>query len=119
VFFDVGGVGASHWSEDNGNLPHQLTRYDDDLMPPWPQQRLVLGKPRKTPYVNEGSHLGGYPAWVQYPEYPHCLACQQTMHFVGQLEPAVDIGASDYIEGIVYTFVCTTCGKTTTVYQQT
>ena len=87
-------------------------------MPPWPQQ-LVLGKTRKTPYMNEGSHIGGYPTWVQYPQYPRCPICQLTMHFVGQLEPAADVGAPASIEGIVYAFVCTACGKTTTAYQQT
>ncbi len=119
VFFDVDEDGASHWSESNGKLPRLLTLYEDDVMPPWPQQQLVLGKIRKTPYVNEGSHLGGYPAWVQDPQYPRCPICQQTMHFVGQLEPAADVSAPASIEGIVYAFVCTICRKTTTVYQQT
>jgi hypothetical protein len=119
VYFDVERDGSSRWGESNGNPPHLLRRYEDDLMPPWPELRLVLGKKRKTPYVNNGSHLGGYPAWVQSPEYPQCPSCQQTMRFIGQLEPAADIGAPSSIEGIVYAFLCATCGKATTGYQQT
>ncbi len=108
--------GTSRWSDANGSRPLRLSLYDDL---PWPQQQLGLGKARKTPFETDGSHIGGYPEWVQYPEYPTCPLCQQTMMFIGQIEPAVDIGAPAYIEGIVYAFLCATCGKATTGYQQT
>ena len=98
--------GASHWSEHNGEHdPHQA----EENIPLSPGQ-LVLGQRRRTPFETGASYwqrglsqIGGHPAWVQYPEYPCCPGCQQTMMFVGQLEP-IDILADT--EGMIYAFLC-------------
>jgi hypothetical protein len=119
VFFDIESDGTAHWCESNGDPPPLLRFLEDDLLPPWPQLPYVLGKKRKTRYLERGSHLGGYPAWVQYPEYPQCPTCQQTMLFVGQLEPSEDSGAFPFVEGAAYAFLCPLCRKVTAAYQQT
>ena len=62
------------------------------------------------------SQIGGLPSWVQDFEYPTCRGCTQTMPFVGQV--AVE-DIDDSGEGLFYAFLCTDCGKSTTVFQQT
>ena len=123
VYTDVDTNGTAGWSETNGNRPHHLQLYEERYVLSLPQQRLVLGQPRRTLYETIGlywqkglSQIGGYPEWVQYPEYPRCPGCQQTMMFVGQLELA-DILPNT--EGMIYAFLCAACGKATTGYQQT
>jgi hypothetical protein len=112
VFTDVAGDGTAHWSEVNGDPPEGLEVDEEGLS--LPSHWYVLGSKRKTPYEGTGSHIGGYPDWVQWAQYPRCPTCGQTMMFIGQLEPQ-----ADYLEGIVYAFLCVPCGKATTVYQQT
>jgi len=116
VFFDVESDGVTHWCERNGEPPHRLRRYEDHQLPCWPQQQFVLGERRRTSFIDSGSHLGGYPDWVQYPDYPHCPTCQQTMLFVGQLDPSTDIGAPSVASGVVYAFLCPPCRKVTAEY---
>lgn len=119
AFFDVDMHGASHWSACNGEHdPHQAE--ENILLSPG---QLVLGQRRRTPFEAGASYwqrglsqIGGHPEWVQYPEYPCCPGCQQTMMFVGQLEP-IDILADT--EGMIYAFLCAECGKTTTRFQYT
>ncbi len=117
IFTDVDGNGTSRWSSLNGDRPAHLRFFDEEDISAnsLPQRQLVLGVARRTPYISHGSHLGGCPLWVQYPEYPHCPGCQQTMVFVGQYEPY----HVNYIEGIIYAFLCTKCGLATVGYQQT
>lgn len=119
AFFDVDMHGASHWSSYNGeHNPHQA---EENI--PLSPGRLVLGRRRRTPFETSASYwqqgisqIGGHPEWVHSPEYPCCPGCQQTMMFVGQLEP-LDILADT--EGIIYAFLCAECGKTTTRFQYT
>jgi len=117
VFTDVKMQGGSQWSPLSGTPPKELDLYPDSVLEEMtlPSHPLVLGPQRRTPFISEGSHLGGCPEWVQYPEYPQCPQCQRTMTFLGQYEPK-DVS---YIEGIFYAFLCTGCLKATTVYQQT
>jgi len=113
---DIDGDGTSRWSLYNTDPPKNLKVYDenDTSYESLPPNQWVLGMARRTPYENQGSHIGGCPDWVQGAEYPHCPACQKKMMFVAQLEP--NIGS---LEGIFYAFVCLSCGKATTMYQQT
>lgn len=117
IFTDVDANGTSRWSSLNGDRPSHLRFFDEEdiSVDSLPRRLLVLGAERRTPYISHGSHLGGCPQWVQNPEYPYCPACQQAMTFVGQYEPY----QVDYIEGIIYAFLCTKCGLATTGYQQT
>jgi hypothetical protein len=126
VFTDMDLAGASHWSEENGALPDLLRRvgYEGESYA-WPQQRLVLGGARRTPFetlnrelFGEGgiSQLGGHPNWVQDPAYPRCPGCSQHMLCIGQVAwEEMDEGA----EGITYLFLCLSCQKAATGYQQT
>jgi hypothetical protein len=117
IFTDVDENGAARWSSLNGDCPAHLRFFDEEdiSVDSLPQRQLVLGAARRTPYISHGSHLGGCPLWVQHPEYPHCPGCQQAMTFVGQYEPY----HVNYIEGIIYAFLCTKCGLATVSYQQT
>lgn len=126
IITDIDASGNAHWSKANGEADQYLDRdlyggYEDHM--PTAKRHLVLGPPRKTPYETIGlywhtglSQIGGYPEWVQYPEYPLCPDCQQTMKFVGQLE-ITDMHPGE--EGMLYAFFCAPCGKATTAYQQT
>lgn len=117
IITDVDLRGGSRWSFLSGERPRRLRLYKNEKLEEMalPQSPLVLGATRRTPFISEGSHLGGCPGWIQNPEYPQCPQCQQTMTFIGQYEPY----QVDYIEGIIYAFLCKKCLKATTVYQQT
>lgn len=62
------------------------------------------------------SQLGGFPTWVQYPDYPRCPQCDRSMPFFAQLDNG-DI--QEYAEGIYYAFLCRECRVGATTYQQT
>ena len=47
---------------------------------------------------NAGDKLGGWPAWVQGPEYPQCPKCQQSMDLLFQLDSNDNL---DYMFGDV------------------
>ncbi|HEU5377229.1 MAG TPA: hypothetical protein VFV38_17500 [Ktedonobacteraceae bacterium] len=104
MFFDIEGDGATSESESNGDPPRRLKRYGDHLLPSFPQQQVVFGERRRTASIESGSHLGGLPDWVQYPDYPHCPMCRRSMLFAGQLDPSTDIGAPPVVSGVVYAF---------------
>lgn len=106
MFFDIEGDGATSESESNGDPPRHLKRYGDHLLPSFPQQQVVFGERRRTASIDSGSHLGGLPDWVQYPDYPHCPMCRRSMLFAGQLDPSTDIGAPPVVSGVVYAFLC-------------
>lgn len=116
VFTDIDITGGSHWSDSNGTRPSTLRWYDEQHInaTSLPQQHFALGILRRTPYASQGSQIGGCPEWVQDADYPRCPGCEQRMTFIGQLEPHID-----YIEGIIYAFLCLRCGKVATGYQQT
>ncbi|HVB23012.1 MAG TPA: hypothetical protein VNG51_13805 [Ktedonobacteraceae bacterium] len=115
VFTEVDGEGTSVWSKLNGKAQGYLSIPDEDeseeLLETFPQQTLVLGPARRTPYIDHGSHLGGCPSWVQNADYPCCLRCQRLMTFVGQYLYNV--------EAYIYAFLCASCGIAATNYQQT
>lgn len=117
VITDVDIQGGSHWSASSGEAPERLHFYAEAMLEKMtlPARPLVLGSPHRTPFISEGSHLGGCPGWVQDPAYPRCPQCQQIMIFLAQYEPE----GVPYLEGIFYAFLCITCKKATTVYQQT
>jgi uncharacterized protein YwqG len=33
-----------------------------------------------------GDKLGGWPGWIQWPEYPNCRVCEQRMDYVFQID---------------------------------
>ena len=85
---------------------------------------LGLGMARRTPFEAVGrflldeegtSQLGGHPEWIQDAFYPQCPTCQQTMPFLGQ---AAFEDWNDG-EGVFYLFLCLSCRKAATHYQQT
>jgi hypothetical protein len=124
VYTDFDLAGRTAWSGINPNQPpdNGLSYYDDQDVLSLPRERLVFGPPRRTPYETSSrywepglSQLGGMPEWVQDAEYPRCPVCQQTMLFIGQVEP-LDLL---WEEGMIYAFACFPCGKATTGYQQT
>jgi hypothetical protein len=124
IFSDLDSQGVPRWSAVSGERPEYLDLDIFDGCEELSAQRtLVLGAPRRTPYETIGlywhtglSQLGGHPEWVQYPGYPVCPSCRQTMTCVGQLG-LIDMQPGT--EGMIYAFYCASCGKATTGYQQT
>lgn len=124
VFTEVDTYGASKWSDVNGESVEPLDDLDDwEDLPPLPYDHCILSNPRRTPFETHAaywqkglSQIGGHPEWVQYPDYPRCPHCQETMIFVGQLELA---DLLDNVEGMMYAFLCSSCGIAATGYQQT
>ena len=57
------------------------------------------------------TRLGGYPSWIQSPEYPQCPDCRKTMPFLFQLDAVCpgDGGEKTFEDGILYTYWCDTC----------
>ncbi|HEU5378479.1 MAG TPA: hypothetical protein VFV38_23910 [Ktedonobacteraceae bacterium] len=124
TYLDITLGGEAHWSPLNGEMPallHQIPDDGDMVELPAP---LGLGKARSTPFEAVGrflldepgtSQFGGHPEWIQDAFYPQCPACQQTMSFLGQ------IAFEDWEdgEGVFYLFLCLSCKKAATHYQQT
>lgn len=117
VFTEVDLHGSSHWSLTNGERPSHFRFFDEKYFSASTllQNQIILGQARGTPYVDQGSHIGGCPGWVQDADFPCCPRCQQTMMFFGQYEPY----QIPYLEGIFYAFLCISCGIAATSYQQT
>lgn len=115
VFVDIDGNGLVRWSLENGPVPPNLrVNAIGEESFALQEHLLVLGAARRTPYDSQGDHLGGCPEWVQDSDYPSCPSCNQTMIFVGQVDPD-----APYLEGTIYAFICKECGKSTIGYQQT
>ncbi|WP_201366927.1 hypothetical protein [Dictyobacter formicarum] len=117
VYSNVNGDGLSQWSQDNGEEPvDPLNDLDDwEDLPHISCQQLQLGSPYST--LPEGplscrqkglSYVGNVPTWIHSSDYPYCPGCQQRMLFVGQLNLA-DLRPD--VEGIIYAFLCSCCGK--------
>lgn len=62
------------------------------------------------------SQLGGYPCWIQDPEFPSCPSCEQSMPFLAQIDMS---DVEQYGEGTYYLFLCADCKIAATGYQQT
>jgi Domain of unknown function (DUF1963) len=63
--------------------PPELPGYEEDVPPP-PESLEELDDEALRP--RPGDKLGGWPAWVQGPEYPACPQCQTRMVYLLQLE---------------------------------
>jgi hypothetical protein len=61
--------------------PPELPGYEEDVPPP-PDDEEIDDALRPRP----GDKLGGWPAWVQGPEYPRCPRCKARMLYLLQLE---------------------------------
>jgi hypothetical protein len=123
---DVDGEGHSQWSIRNDESGFLDSDDGEDEGWSWPQQRLVLGPRRRSPYeahqsilylLKGASQLGGFPMWVGSEPQAYCPECQRGMMFVGHLQlwDIFDEGA----EGVVYAFLCQDCGMAATTYSQT
>ena len=124
TYLDITLAGEAHWSPLNGEMPallHQIS--DDGEMVELPEP-LGLGMARRTPFEAVGrfllsekgiSQLGGHPEWIHDAFYPPCPACQQAMPCLGQ----VAFEDWDDDEGVFYLFLCLSCRKAATHYQQT
>ncbi|MEG0383146.1 MAG: DUF1963 domain-containing protein [Solibacillus sp.] len=121
IYMELGNNGVPVWSRYN-EQPNYFPNIDDvnsesDLSP-----HLVLSHEPQSPYFAAvwtmsqlNSQIGGYPGWVQEPEYPVCPCCERKMRFIGQIDYAE---FEEYAEGIFYMFLCSTDSITATVYQQ-
>ncbi len=126
VFTDVNGNGLSQWSsKDNGEEPvdplDDLNDWED--LPELSSQQLQLDSLHRIPPYDSPiscmqtsiSYIGNVPTWIQNPEYPYCPGCQQRMLFIGQIALG---DLHDNARGIIiYTFLCSECGKAANVCQ--
>lgn len=121
ILTEVDPAGGSVWSPAN-----QPPAFVGEGGAPWPEERLVLGERHRTPlaarpFVGEGpaSQVGGYPSWLQEPEYPLCPECGEPMTFIGQVQLAdLATDSEELAEGVVYAFLHVHCGRAATLYQQ-
>ncbi|MEO7000821.1 MAG: hypothetical protein ABI068_03375, partial [Ktedonobacterales bacterium] len=117
LFADFDLAGRAAWSAENPLVQTVFQGYEYGIEP-LPARRLVLGEPRRTPYVGAtvgGAQIGGAPQWVQNPEYKRCPRCQQRMVFVGQFEPAA-VNPSD--SGMLTALVCAHCHLAAITYDR-
>jgi hypothetical protein len=123
---DVDGEGHSQWSTRNDESGFLDAATDEDGEGSWPQERLVLGPRRRSPYeahqsilyLEKGaSQLGGYPMWVGSEPHACCPKCQRAMTFMGHLQ-LWDLWPGE-AEGVIYAFLCQDCGVAATTYSQT
>lgn len=121
ILTEVDAEGGSAWSPAN-----EPPAFVGEPAAPWAEERLVLGERHRTPlaarpFVGEGpaSQVGGYPSWLQEPEYPLCPECGEPMTFIGQVQLAdLAAGTEELAEGVVYAFLHASCGRAATLYQQ-
>lgn len=62
-----------------------------------------------------GSTVGGFPGWIQYPQYPTCPDCGRDMMFFAQLQWDILI---DWMDGTLYVHLCPSCGVSSVLHQQ-
>jgi len=71
------------------------------------------------PVLHAMHQVGGFPAWVQDPEYPTCASCGKIMSFVAQIDSSDRMGHCFWGDGMCYVFWCDDCAVSATLYQQT
>jgi hypothetical protein len=114
IFMDINSAGATTWSPLNikpgqGQPYEYLFEVDEFLF----SNRWVIGRPIRSPYElaawlpRNSNCLGGFPGWVQWPEFPVCPECHCRMKFLAQFDFA----------GVYYAFICAGCDKTAVVSQ--
>ena len=90
-------------------IPSEESIHDDWAF----SKAFTIGERGGSPYEwiawlpNSPYHIGGFPSWVQFPEYPSCPDCQQTMKFLAQINNGMEI----------YAFICPECNTTATLTQ--
>jgi hypothetical protein len=113
IFTEVDAKGAFRWSPHNvkpSNLPAAFPD-PDDIGAFWSAIRTRIGKQRRSPYervawLPTGSEcFGGFPDWVQWPEYPVCPSCKRRMVYLAQ----VDYSSTGDASGVAYAFLCKEC----------
>ncbi|WP_189008789.1 DUF1963 domain-containing protein [Deinococcus roseus] len=119
--------GVLYYQHDSQGLPISLDVqevFDEPEFPaqPLPTTRVQLAKSpprwRWQEWGNANSRqnlhrLGGYPSWVQSPDYPECSQCGKVMTFILQLDSDLPTTEGDAwlwgSGGIAYTFWCDSC----------
>lgn len=78
------------------------------------------GRWRWQDWDNENLHrIGGYPTWVQFPDYPECPNCNSMMGFLLQLDSDISHGWWWGSGGLCYLFWCDQCKVSSYLYQCT
>lgn len=130
LYTDVDLSGGVSWSAENEAMPRILEQVglgeDDEYeLIASTTHQLALGAKRRTPFEAVGrfmldetgiSQLGGHPEWIQDASYPLCPSCHRHMPYIGQVSWE---DLDELAEGSTYAFLCLSCGKAATVYQQT
>lgn len=114
LWMDSDTRGRASWSPANVR-PDTLENFETTLEveEAFMQYRLQIGTPVRSPYElaawlpGSPNRLGGFPGWVQDPDYPVCPACQKRMKFLAQFD----------LYGVYYAFMCPKCGTTAATSQ--
>ncbi|MDA8493362.1 DUF1963 domain-containing protein [Kluyvera georgiana] len=120
VFARIDHQGQPQWYEKN-KLSALAVKNANDWMA-LPADHLHLSESRLPLFAADQflpttfSQLGGHPTWIQDAQYPSCPECARHMMFIAQLS-CHDV--DEYLEGIIYGFICPTCHTTATSFQQT
>lgn len=115
VFVDVTADGGTAWSRHTVRPD-----YLPDTSPEDPAQvRFVPGDrlpgvSMASAWADGGSTLGGFPDWIQDPEYLLCPQCHRAMDYLGLIN-GVDLWDA---EGAYYLFLHAPCGLAAIEYQQ-
>jgi len=114
IFIDFDKNGKSVWSAFN--MP-ELNTEVEDLELIWHEKRLIPLKMNHpfVFYAKEHSQLGGFPTWIQQPDYPSCPACHNYMRFIAQITG--ELIFED--EGMFYCFICLHCQIVASLFQRT
>ena len=98
------------WFADPKTLEPAESTVPDNVRPlseNAPRSRLKLKTRTRSPLESlvfprdsKLSQLGGFPSWLQDPEYPKCPSCLKTMLFIAQ------ICMDDYVDELFYAFLC-------------
>lgn len=117
VFTAVNQSGDFQWLE-SPKPPFLDTTSEWEAFP----DSLSLGKQRDSLHAADQflptsfSQIGGYPCWIQDPDFPNCPRCSRRMPFVAQVDMA---DVHKHGEGTYYAYLCVECEIAATSYQQT
>jgi hypothetical protein len=111
IRFDMQGL--CQWSHLNIKPDHLRTAPENEIEESWYPPKFQIGLQKRSPYEQSAwlptsfGQIGGFPGWVQSPEFPVCPKCQRRMIFLAQFDVSL----------VYYAFICIDCKIAATVTQ--
>ncbi len=114
IFTKVDTQGLSQWSKLNVRPDYLRTATENEIEESWYPPKFKIGARKKSPYEQSvylptfsSNQVGGFPDWVQAPEFPYCPSCHRRMIFLAQFDVSV----------VYYAFTCMDCKMAATLVQ--